>query len=468
MSKKNLFMLTTNMIIFLVSILITIETASSFQNPTFKDDNVILYYVDRPRHYSERADSVKIHLINEATNYEKTLDLTIQSSNVWSISIPLSYLYRSQGITDYTYYYYFIVDGRKILDPTNRTRTMPYVNGIEGRVSFFNVEHKRRTPTVITQNPEIISSGMIFYYTREVSEHDVVKLIISKENTTFSRVYTFEKNEEGILVSYVDKNHLPEKNIYGRYYYKFIVNDKYMLDTLNPNQVKSKIGGVFNLVEIRDPALDTPSLPVNPLIKDEGLFFFLNAPDAKQVGLITDMNGWQEVLPMGRSNDPRYKGAWVIMLSKKNKHMPLTSGTYRYKFIVDGVITHDVNNPTALEDGVGGKVSAFRIEKPLTHYDKSPLHVKGNIYRFFFMSRSAKHVFIVGTFNNWNPFSHKMKRVNEDLFVIDIELHPSTYFYSFSVDSKLMHDPRNTEVAYNQIGQRVSVANLSPPERRLR
>ncbi len=453
------------LVLFFITIsLIFTSKIFAFQNPTFKDKQAIFYYTDRPRHYSERADSVKIHIINEATNFEKTLDLTKMSPELWKIVIPMDYLFREQGITRYTYYYYFIIDGKKILDPTNKIRSIPYRRGPNGRVCFFRVEHRKRKKQIITKNPEVLSTGLIFYYTKDIGKKTKVKLLISDQKG-WNRVYTLKRNPEGILYAFIKKQDLPDETINNRYVYKFIVKGKYELDPLNPNQHQSIKGGTFNLLDLRDKKGREYEIPQNPVVKMQGLYFYCHAPDAKTVGLLTNLNGWEHVLPMAKSKNPKYEGAWVILLSKKNRDLPLDAGTYKYKFIIDGVITHDKNNPNSIDDGAGGKISVFTLKKPINYYGRNPIHIKDNIYRFFFMSRQAKRVFLLGSFNNWNPFNMKMKRINKDLFIIDVELHPGVYYYLFSVDNKWKSDPRNTNVAYNQVKRRVSVVVIKPRKR---
>ena len=161
---------------------------------------------------------------------------------------------------------------------------------------------------------------------------------------------------------------------------------------------------------------------------------------------------------MYKSNDPRLKGYWQILLSKKDRNLPLTPGKYKYKFVVDGVITYDEVNPNYAEDGLGGKVSVFTLKKAINYYGRNPVHIKGNTYRFFFMSRKAKRVFLAGSFNNFNPFDIRLKRINEDLFIADITLHPGKYYYNFVVDNKWVKDPRNIQVVFDQTGRNVSVA----------
>mgnify|MGYP001602522458 CR=1 FL=1 len=72
------------------------------------------------------------------------------------------------------------------------------------------------------------------------------------------------------------------------------------------------------------------------------LEFRLRAPQAKQVSLVGEFNGWKEgtlALPK------RENGAWDLSL-------PLPKGRYGYLFVVDGKPQLDAQNPeTALKDG---------------------------------------------------------------------------------------------------------------------
>jgi 1,4-alpha-glucan branching enzyme len=76
--------------------------------------------------------------------------------------------------------------------------------------------------------------------------------------------------------------------------------------------------------------------------------FALNAPAARAVCLVGDFTHWEEhPIPMKKSR----RGLWKASV-------PLQSGTYHYRFLVDGQWTDDPNcplhvpNPFGSEDGV--------------------------------------------------------------------------------------------------------------------
>jgi 1,4-alpha-glucan branching enzyme len=78
--------------------------------------------------------------------------------------------------------------------------------------------------------------------------------------------------------------------------------------------------------------------------------FVLVNPDAKQVALAGDFNGWQsEALTAAPSG-----GVWSVAL-------PLTSGRYEYAFVVDGERwIADPSLPTA-RDEFGGEHSVLHV-----------------------------------------------------------------------------------------------------------
>ncbi len=81
--------------------------------------------------------------------------------------------------------------------------------------------------------------------------------------------------------------------------------------------------------------------------------FVVHAPNAENVILVGDFNNWSREASV--MTDPENSGTWRITI-------PLQSGTYRYKFLVDG--KHWVNDPGAdgrINDGFGGFNSLIRL-----------------------------------------------------------------------------------------------------------
>lgn len=90
-----------------------------------------------------------------------------------------------------------------------------------------------------------------------------------------------------------------------------------------------------------------------PKAVEGGMQFVFFAPKAKRVAIVGDFNNWST------GADPMFNretsGLWSIVL-------PLKSGRYEYKFLVDGEKwTTDPGNPKRTKDGFGGFNSVVEV-----------------------------------------------------------------------------------------------------------
>lgn len=73
---------------------------------------------------------------------------------------------------------------------------------------------------------------------------------------------------------------------------------------------------------------------------------------------------------------------------------------------------------------------------------------------------TAKHVTIVGDFNDWHPGATPMKRQPDGCWHAQIQLRSGHHHYQFLVDGKPMLDPRAQGVARNEQDEKVSLLSV--------
>lgn len=192
----------------------------------------------------------------------------------------------------------------------------------------------------------------------------------------------------------------------GKYWYKFIVDDEWMVD--EDNQLRENDGeGNINSVYFK----------TNMLFTLEGF------TQAKNVFLSGSFNGW-------KTKDLRmHKTAigWQLPLY-------LANGTHTYKFIVDGDWLADKKNPLTTSDGAGGVNSMIAIGEPYV------FTLKG--------FRDAQKVMVAGSFNQWRDFELEMRRT-ADGWEFPYVIGPGNYEYKFIVDGKWISDPANSRTSKN-------------------
>lgn len=149
-----------------------------------------------------------------------------------------------------------------------------------------------------------------------------------------------------------------------------------------------------------------------------------------------------------------------------------------YRLIVDGVWLTDPHAPKVRTDRNGVTVGTVTLNEPPPYERRSPLvHDDGTITFFFALSSRVSptletvdtrqlsvssfgtpRVTIVGTFNGWDPYMHRLTGPDENGFYsIRLPLPEGPHYYYFLVDGHRVLDPLNGDRARDmQTGTYVS------------
>ncbi len=200
----------------------------------------------------------------------------------------------------------------------------------------------------------------------------------------------------------------------------------------------------------------------NPIINKNGITFFYHNNYAAKVYLKSSFDQWSLKYPFRKNINKigLWDGWWKLYLPIKFKKFQLKKGSYTYKLIVDNNFISDPKNNNKIEDGMGNYLSSFTIQNDLINYNilNNPSKIKdrANLYRFIYKNHNAKQVYIVGTFNQWNPNSHKLTKINDGIWEIKIKLPIGKFYYNLVVDDRWIKDPLNNNIIRNTIGKAYS------------
>ena len=186
----------------------------------------------------------------------------------------------------------------------------------------------------------------------------------------------------------------------GKYWYKFVVDENWMVD--EDNQLRENDGqGNINSVYFRT----------------NHTFSLSGFDNARQVYLAGSFNNWK---PKDLRLNKTPQG-WELPVY-------LANGTHMYKFVADGQWLADPANPGKLPDGAGGFNSVLSIGKPYV------FRLKGH--------EQAQKVMLAGSFNNWRDFELQLQK-SADGWELPLVIGPGNYEYKFIVDGKWISDPSN-------------------------
>jgi 1,4-alpha-glucan branching enzyme len=71
---------------------------------------------------------------------------------------------------------------------------------------------------------------------------------------------------------------------------------------------------------------------------------------------------------------------------------------------------------------------------------------------FSLLAPQARSVSIAGDFNQWDTFSHSLKRDRKGVWRISLSLNPGQYEYRFFVDGEWQNDPNCGPFVENPFG----------------
>ncbi len=336
---------------------------------------------------AQKNDQIQIQL----KGYSKASKVYIAGSfNQWSTSeLPLTK--NTEGweinleLDPGKYLYKFIVDGKWINDPNNHLQEKDTEYNTN---SVFYVSNHRFLLNGHERSKRVFVSGSFNNFSKRELEMEYDQV----SGAWFLDVF------------------LPQ----GTYYYKFIVNGRWIPDPENPDIRSDKYGNQNSVIGIGNPSV----------------FYLDGYQQANNIRLTGSFNDWNpEEIEMVKGS----KG-WTTAYI-------LGPGTYQYKFIVDNSWISDPANPYTSGSG---------------DYVNSVITINPNFEFRLDSFSDAKTVIVSGSFNNWDESGYEMKYY-DDAWHFPIWLPPGKYTYKFIVDGRWMLDPSNELWEENRYGTDNSV-----------
>ncbi|HLG39738.1 MAG TPA: hypothetical protein VI461_08725 [Chitinophagaceae bacterium] len=179
----------------------------------------------------------------------------------------------------------------------------------------------------------------------------------------------------------------------GKYWYKFIADRNWMIDSdnrLSENDGQGNTNSIF--------------------FKTNVVFTLKDHENAKRVYLSGSFNGWNpDELLMNKTAT-----GWELPLY-------LAQGTHTYRFVADRRWFADPDNPEKFPNEFGESNSVLRIGKPYLFY------LEGHA--------GAKQVVLSGSFNGWRKDELFMNKTTKG-WELPYTLGPGNYEYIFVIDGK--------------------------------
>lgn len=102
--------------------------------------------------------------------------------------------------------------------------------------------------------------------------------------------------------------------------------------------------------------------------------------------------------------------------------------------------------------------------KPVPAPKPPPLPPRGvfQTVRFEFYDPKAKEVYLVGTFNGWEPHRTPMKKLRDGTWTVAVQLTAGRHEYRILADGHWRDDPKASHYERNPFGGRNAVMEVRP------
>ncbi len=163
-----------------------------------------------------------------------------------------------------------------------------------------------------------------------------------------------------------------------------------------------------------------------------------------------------------RFENENYKTLHIYEINKNHIFVliyPIPQGVtrLRYRITVDGLWISDPFNPDKEYDETGTVFSIVKLppSKEITPQSEPYVLGEGKV-RFTLKTHPGKNIYLMGDFNNWDPFMTRMQETEEGIYTVTIHVLPGRHYYYFIVDGKKLLDPNNTDIRTDYEGFAVS------------
>ncbi len=128
----------------------------------------------------------------------------------------------------------------------------------------------------------------------------------------------------------------------------------------------------------------------------------------------------------------------------------------KYRLLVGGLWMHDSTNPSYVADNSGLLFSTLNLEGRPLAATVNPQITGGGWATFTYKSLPAQVVSLIGDFNNWDPFSHRLVEESRGIYTISVHTLPGRHFYTFLIGGERVLDPYNPDSATDYEGYTTS------------
>ncbi len=117
---------------------------------------------------------------------------------------------------------------------------------------------------------------------------------------------------------------------------------------------------------------------------------------------------------------------------------------FLYRVIIDGLYQKDLSNPSSIttDELLTFSSLTLNLSSQTDSLSLSPV-IRDSAAFFYYRGEPNQEIFLVGSFNHWDPYLTSMREVSPGYYERRLRLPAGTYQYRIRVGQEEISDPRN-------------------------
>lgn len=189
-------------------------------------------------------------------------------------------------------------------------------------------------------------------------------------------------------------------------------------------------------------------------------FIVFTAPvTANSIGIAFDFEEFRKIHYYQLRKNYGYEGDVTSSYYFYILEMPKKLSRISYRVVIDGLWTTDPQNQNIVYNEYENYTLSY-IDLPPEEIEITEKLANG-LTHFVCHAETGKKIRLGGTFTNWDSWIYELKETEPGKYVIDIPLHPGTYYYSYYNGITPFIDETNPSRGYSNDGRVVSCITIN-------
>ncbi len=198
----------------------------------------------------------------------------------------------------------------------------------------------------------------------------------------------------------------------------------------------------YNDISLQLKVLDLTEAGPPEIYNDYLIFSYQVDIPIRYIGIRFEHEDYKDLYVYSRNENDVYYLIYLI---------PAERATLKYRMVIDGLWIIDKYNEISVKDELTGiEFSIVDFGESFEKKIENPIMGNEPLISFAYKGDPGRSIFIIGDFNNWDPYMYKLDEISPGYYFISLNIGPGRHYYNFVINGEKVADPNNYNNVYDR------------------